>query len=124
MGLFKITDSIRVPAPRGAGVLLAGLAGLATRQPRSSSTSAEIEVIQIHHLGPGRHEVADELLLRVRTSIGFSQCPQLGIRAEHQIDTVIPVSGKAVIAGTTDDGATLRDAATDIGTLHSRIKYL
>ena len=28
----------------------------------------------------------DELLLRVRTGIGFRQCPQLGIRTEDQID--------------------------------------
>ena len=51
-------------------------------------------------------------------------CFLRGSAGRFQIDTVIPVSGKAVIAGTADDGATLRDAATDIGALHSRIKYL
>ena len=51
-------------------------------------------------------------------------CFLRGGAGRFQIDTVIPVSGKAVIAGTASDGATLRDAATDIGTLHSRIKYM
>ena len=38
--------------------------------------------------------------------------------------TLVPVSGRAVIVGTTDDGATLRDVATDIEDVRSRIKYL
>lgn len=41
-----------------------------------------------------------------------------------QIDRIIPVSGRAVIVGTADDGAVLRDAATDIEDVRSRIQYL
>lgn len=41
-----------------------------------------------------------------------------------QIDTVIPVAGRGVIVGTLDDGATLRDAVTDIDDLRGRIRYL
>jgi hypothetical protein len=36
---------------------------------------SEIKTIQVHHLGPGRYEIAQELLLRIRASIHFSQCP-------------------------------------------------
>jgi hypothetical protein len=52
------------------------------------------------------------------------ECFLRGTSGRFQIDTVIPVSGRAVIAGTADDGTTLRDVATDIEDLRSRIKYL
>jgi hypothetical protein len=52
------------------------------------------------------------------------ECFLRGASGRFQIDSVIPVSGRAVLAGTTDDGATLRDVATDIENLRSRIKYL
>ena len=39
-------------------------------------------------------------------------------------DTIIPVSGKAVIVGTSGNGTALRDAATDVDSVRSRIKYL
>jgi len=52
------------------------------------------------------------------------ECFLRGTTGRFQIDTLIPVSGRAVIVGTTDDGATLRDVATDIEDVHSRIKYL
>ena len=52
------------------------------------------------------------------------ECFLRGTRGRFQIDTLIPVSGRAVIVGTADDGATLRDVATDIDALRSRIKYL
>jgi hypothetical protein len=35
--------------------------------------SHQIEAVQVHHLVPGRHEVIDELLLRVRASIDLGQ---------------------------------------------------
>jgi ribonuclease HII len=38
-----------------------------TFPPRSS----EVEAISVHHLGPRRHEVIHELLLRVRARIDF-----------------------------------------------------
>jgi hypothetical protein len=31
----------------------------------------EVKTIQVHHLGPGRHEIVQELVLRVRASIHF-----------------------------------------------------
>jgi hypothetical protein len=37
---------------------------------------------------------------------------------------VIPVSGRAVLVGSADDGRTLRDVATDADSLRSRLKYL
>jgi hypothetical protein len=47
----------------------------------------EIETIKVHHFGPGCHEVVDKLLLGIRTSIDFGQCPELGVRTEDEIDT-------------------------------------
>lgn len=52
------------------------------------------------------------------------ECFLRGTAGRFQIDTVIPVSGRAVIVGTAEDGATLRDVATDIEDVRSRIKYL
>jgi hypothetical protein len=52
------------------------------------------------------------------------ECFLRGAGGRFQIDRIIPVSGKAIIVGTTDDGATLRDATTDIDSLRGRIKYL
>ena len=52
------------------------------------------------------------------------ECFLRGTTGRFQIDTIIPVSGKGVIIGSTDDGTTLSDAATDIESLRSRIKYL
>lgn len=37
--------------------------------------AGEIEAIQVHHLGPGRHEVLHELIFPVRTGIHLGQCP-------------------------------------------------
>ena len=37
--------------------------------------SHEVEAIKVHHLVPGRYKIMDELLLRVRTAIGFNQSP-------------------------------------------------
>jgi hypothetical protein len=52
------------------------------------------------------------------------ECFLRGTSGRFQIDTVIPVSGRAVIVGTVDDGGALHDAATDIEDLRKRIKYL
>jgi hypothetical protein len=52
------------------------------------------------------------------------ECFLRGTTGRFRIDTLIPVSGRAVIVGTADDGATLRDVATDIEDVRSRIKYL
>jgi hypothetical protein len=52
------------------------------------------------------------------------ECFLRGTTGRFQIDTLVPVSGRAVIVGTADDGVTLRDVASDIEDVRSRIKYL
>jgi len=52
------------------------------------------------------------------------ECFLRGTSGRFQIDSIIPVSGRAVIVGTTEDGSTLRDATTTIDDLRMRIKYL
>jgi hypothetical protein len=52
------------------------------------------------------------------------ECFLRGTTGRFQIDTLVPVSGKAVIVGSNEDGSTLRDVATRIDELRSRIKYL
>jgi hypothetical protein len=52
------------------------------------------------------------------------ECFLRGTKGRFQIDSVIPMSGKAVVIGTGDDGTTLRDVTMDIDSLRSRIKYL
>lgn len=52
------------------------------------------------------------------------ECFLRGSSGRFQIDTIIPVSGVGVIVGSTEDGSTLRDVATDIDALRSRIKFL
>jgi hypothetical protein len=52
------------------------------------------------------------------------ECFLRGATGRFQIDSIIPVSGRAVVVGTADDGAALRDASTDIEDLRARIKYL
>ena len=39
--------------------------------------SGQVEAVKIHHFGPGCHEVLHELLLRVLTSVNFSESPKL-----------------------------------------------
>ena len=51
------------------------------------------------------------------------ECFLRGTTGRFQIDTLVPVSGKGVVVGTTDNGNTLRDVVTDIGDLRERIKY-
>lgn len=52
------------------------------------------------------------------------ECFLRGTKGRFQVDSVIPVSGKAVLIGTANEGQTLRDVATDIASLRGRIKYL
>lgn len=52
------------------------------------------------------------------------ECFLRGTTGRFQIDTVIPVSGKGVIVGSTDDGAILKDVVSDVTSIKSRIKYL
>jgi hypothetical protein len=52
------------------------------------------------------------------------ECFLRGTTGRFQIDTVIPVSGKGMIVGSTDDGSTLQDVVSDIDSIRSRIRYL
>ena len=52
------------------------------------------------------------------------ECFLRGTPGRFQVDTVIPVSGKAVLGGTADDGATLHDVAMDIDSLRHCTKFL
>jgi hypothetical protein len=52
------------------------------------------------------------------------ECFLRGTSGRFQVDKLIPVSGKAVVVGTADDGTTLSGARTDIDSLRARIQYL
>jgi hypothetical protein len=52
------------------------------------------------------------------------ECFLRGTAGRFQIDQIVPVSGKAVVVGSVDDGATLSDVLIDIDSLGTRIKYL
>jgi hypothetical protein len=52
------------------------------------------------------------------------ECFLRGTGGRFQIDNLIPISGKAVIVGTTGEGTALRDASTDPESLRGRVKYL
>jgi len=52
------------------------------------------------------------------------ECFLRGGGARFQVDTVIPISGKALLVGTTSDGQTLRDVTTPRESLRGRIKFL
>ncbi len=52
------------------------------------------------------------------------ECFLRGGASRFQVDTLIPISGKAVIVGTSANGTMLRDAATDVASLTARIRYL
>jgi hypothetical protein len=52
------------------------------------------------------------------------ECFLRGTSGRFQIDSIIPVSGRAVIVGTAEDGSTLRDATTNLDDLRTRTKYL
>jgi len=52
------------------------------------------------------------------------ECFLRGTSGRFQIDTVIPVSGKGVIVGSTNVGTILRDAVSNVESIRNRIKYL
>jgi len=49
--------------------------------------SGEVETVKVHDFVPGRHEVLDKLLLRIRASVDLGQSPELGVRTENEVDT-------------------------------------
>lgn len=52
------------------------------------------------------------------------ECFVRGSGGRFQVDNLIPISGKAVIVGTTGDGTVLGDLGMDLESLRGRIKYL
>ena len=44
---------------------------------RRAAGCGEVKAIEVHHFGPGRNEVLDEFLVRVRASVHFRQSPKL-----------------------------------------------
>ena len=52
------------------------------------------------------------------------ECFLRGTEGRFQIDTVIPVSGKGIIVGSSDDGTTLQNVSSDVESINGRIKYL
>lgn len=52
------------------------------------------------------------------------ECFLRGTSGRFQIDTVIPVSGKGIVVGSSDDGATLKDVVSDVESIKDRLKYL
>ncbi|WP_018170072.1 MULTISPECIES: hypothetical protein [unclassified Thioalkalivibrio] len=52
------------------------------------------------------------------------ECFLRGTTGRFQIDSVIPVSGKGLVVGSDDDGATLKDVASDLESIRGRMKYL
>lgn len=45
-------------------------------------------------------------------------------KSRFKLDKLPPVADKAVVVGSSDDGATLKDAAVELATLQSRINWL
>src|SRR5258707_9993344 len=59
----------------------------AGRRPADPDTgSGEIEPVEVHDLDPRGHEVTHELLLRVAARVDLRDAPELGVRAEDEID--------------------------------------
>ncbi|WP_018866126.1 MULTISPECIES: hypothetical protein [unclassified Thioalkalivibrio] len=52
------------------------------------------------------------------------ECFLRGTTGRFQIDNVIPVSGKGLVVGSRDDGASLQDVVSDPDALRARMKYL
>ena len=63
--------SSRIPT---TGTLLGMRSGLGHARQRS-----KVETVEIHHLGPGRGEVIDELFARIGRRIHFGNGAQLGV---------------------------------------------
>ena len=49
--------------------------------------SGEIEPVKVHYLVPCRYKIVHELLQGILTCVDFRQGPELGVRAEDEIDT-------------------------------------
>jgi hypothetical protein len=51
------------------------------------------------------------------------ECFLRGASGRFQIDTLVPVSGKGVVVGSSEDGAELREVVIDIEDLRQRTKF-
>jgi hypothetical protein len=78
-----------LPSTLSAGSLAASLLGTVHAYSHRELTprSRQVEAIEAHHPGPGRHEVLDDLRLRIRAPVDLGQGPELGARTEDEIDT-------------------------------------
>ncbi|WP_018871314.1 MULTISPECIES: hypothetical protein [unclassified Thioalkalivibrio] len=52
------------------------------------------------------------------------ECFLRGTAGRFQIDSIIPVSGRGVVVGSSDGGTTLQDVVSDVDSLSARLKYL
>lgn len=52
------------------------------------------------------------------------ECFLRGTTGRFQIDSVIPVSGKGLVVGRSEDGTRLKDVVSDPDALRARMKYL
>lgn len=52
------------------------------------------------------------------------ECFLRGTSGRFQIDTVIPVSGRGIVVGASEDGASLSDVTLSAAELSERLKYL
>ena len=59
-------------------------------------TGSDVVPVEVHDLDPGGDEVAHELLLRVVARVDLGERPQLGVRAEDEVD---PAAGPLDLAG-------------------------
>src|SRR5882724_8790639 len=60
-----------------------------------SGGSDSVEPVEVHDLVPRSHEVVHELLLRVVAGVDLREGPQLGVRAEYEVD---PAAGPRDVA--------------------------
>ena len=94
-----------------------------------SPVSQSIEAIEVDGLNDIKHLIGFDTIVSDAIGTGGDriyfdeECFLRGSTGRFQIDSIIPISGKAVIVGAVDDGATLRDVVMDIDSLRSRIKY-
>lgn len=76
-------------------------------------TMIGFDTVIADEIGPG----ADRLFFD-------EECFLRGTTGRFQIDSIIPVSGMGVIAGSDDEGKTLTDVTSTVETLTARLKYL
>ncbi len=92
--------------------------------------SRSIEAVNVTDLAAitkliGYDTIASDAVGRAGDRLYFDEeCFLRGAQGRFQIDSVIPVSGQAILVGTTGEDKSLRDVATDLDSLRRRLKYL